>query len=767
MSDANHKAKSIFLEALERASPQQRAAFVEEACAGDAELHRRVATLLRAHDSNDPLLDHAAVEHLAADTIDGSTMTDEQVADDVLDFLAPSQKPGSLGRLAHYEVMQVIGRGGMGVVLRGFDEKLHRIVAIKMLSPHLAANGSARQRFVREARAAAAVTHENVIDIHGVEDTGPAPYIVMQCIDGKTLQDKLNAGGALELKPILRIGLQIAEGLAAAHKQGLIHRDIKPANILLENGVERVRITDFGLARLADDASLTQSGCVAGTPLYMSPEQARDEKVDARSDLFSLGSVLYAICAGHPPFRASSSLAILKRVCEETPRPLREINPAIPEWLQTLVARLQAKDPADRFASAAEVAALLSRRLAQLQTDGDFSDTKTPAAVRTQQVRRPPTTRSLIAASIVGVLLIAVLSVGGWFLANSWWPGASGTKTAGTATTGSPTTGTTTAGNSQPATSPAAAAPAGPIALKLSHPPLSKHTNGPLTVAFSPDGKVLASGGKDRQIYLWDTTTWQARGPLQGHAGDVSDLAFSPDSRRLASVTSVKDKCVVRLWNVETAEMTELGTESSGIWDVEFSPDGQTLVCGGWARVVHVMDAATGIDRLAIPNVQKFMLRALSLSSPDGRVIATGGEGPARLWDASTGEEIVTKFPLPESMYPVFLPGGKGLAGWTYREGLVTVCELPSGKLRRDWRAHPQIEGLAASPDGRFLASVGKGVARVWSTEDFSEVARATGHEGTVYAAAFSPDGKLLATAGRDDLTIRIWDLPEVCHVRK
>src|SRR5262249_45218661 len=151
------------------------------------------------------------------------------------------------------------------------------------------------------------VTHDNVIAIHAVEDSGPVPYLVMQYLDGKTLQAKLDGGGSLPLREILRIGLQIADGLAAAHRQGLVHPDVKPANILLENGIERVKITDFGLARAVDDASLTQSGVVAGTPAYMSPEQARGERVDHRSDLFSLGSVLYALCTGHPPFRASGT----------------------------------------------------------------------------------------------------------------------------------------------------------------------------------------------------------------------------------------------------------------------------------------------------------------------------------------------------------------------------------------------------------------------------------------------------------------------------
>src|SRR5262249_32604920 len=156
---------------------------------------------------------------------------------------------------------------------------------------------------------AAAVTHDHIIAIHEVEDAGPVPYLVMQFVHGPTLQKKLERTGQLSLKEILRIGLQIAEGLAAAHRQGLVHRDVKAANILLENGIERVKITDFGLARAGDDATLTQSGVVAGTPLYMSPEQANGLPVDFRSDLFSLGSVLYAMCTGRPPFRASTPMA--------------------------------------------------------------------------------------------------------------------------------------------------------------------------------------------------------------------------------------------------------------------------------------------------------------------------------------------------------------------------------------------------------------------------------------------------------------------------
>jgi serine/threonine protein kinase len=293
--------------------------------------------------------------------------TEESDAGDRLDFLDPSDDPTKLGRLGAYEIDAVIGRGGMGVVLKAFDSALNRHVAIKVLAAQLATSGSARKRFSREAQAAAAVVHEHVVAIHAVDNSNRLPFIVMPYIPGRSLQDRLDANGPLETKEILRISIQTAAGLAAAHAQGLVHRDIKPANILLENGVERVLITDFGLARAVDDASQTQSGFIAGTPQYMAPEQARGEPVDYRADLFSLGSVMYAMCTGHPPFRAETTFNVLRRICEETPRPLRETNPDIPDWLQAVIAKLHARDSADRFQSAAEVATLLEQYLAHLQ----------------------------------------------------------------------------------------------------------------------------------------------------------------------------------------------------------------------------------------------------------------------------------------------------------------------------------------------------------------------------------------------------------------
>ena len=241
------------------------------------------------------------------ETVTGQATQKMRAAGDLLRLLSPSGHPDSLGRLGEYEVLALVGRGGMGAVFRGVDPRLQRVVALKILLPHLAVNDEARQRFEREARAAAAVWHENIVAVHGVGQADGVPFLVMQYVPGVSLCDWLHNGDPFQLDEVLRIGQEISTGLAAAHARGLVHRDIKPANILLEQGTGRVKITDFGLARAVDDGSLTRSGMVAGTPLYMSPEQADARAVDARSDLFSLGSVLYTLCrpaalrGRHPP----------------------------------------------------------------------------------------------------------------------------------------------------------------------------------------------------------------------------------------------------------------------------------------------------------------------------------------------------------------------------------------------------------------------------------------------------------------------------------
>ena len=287
--------------------------------------------------------------------------------DFAVDFLEPSGDSAMLGRLGEYEICEVIGRGGMGVVLKGFQKELHRYVAVKVLAPHLATSGAARRRFAREAQATAAIVNPHVMAIHSVNANAKLPYLVMPFVACESLQQRLDQHGPLDVKDVLRIGMQAALGLAAAHAQGLVHRDVKPANILLETNVDRVMLTDFGLARAVDDATLTRTGIIAGTPQYMSPEQANGDAVDHRSDLFSLGSVLYAMCTARPPFRAETTFGVLRRIRETAPRPIREINADIPAWLDHVVMKLLSKEAASRIATATEVASLLEQCLAHVQ----------------------------------------------------------------------------------------------------------------------------------------------------------------------------------------------------------------------------------------------------------------------------------------------------------------------------------------------------------------------------------------------------------------
>jgi serine/threonine protein kinase len=339
-------------------------------------------------------------------------------------FLRPANRPGILGTLGGYEVQGVIGQGGMGVVLKAFEPALHRHVAIKVLAPALAGSATARRRFTREAQAAAAVCHDHVVTVHGVHEVDGLPYLVMQYVPGESLQERLDRTGPLEVAEVVRIGLQAASGLAAAHAQGLIHRDVKPANLLLEGGLARVKITDFGLARTADDVGLTQAGVVAGTPEYMAPEQARGEQVDPRADLFSLGSVLYACCTGLPPFRGVTPLAVLHRVSDQEPAPVRALNPEVPAWLEAFILRLLAKDPAQRFQSAAEVAALLERYLAHLRQPATVSEPKLPPAREEPGPERSPGRASSGVAgwlrwpswAVMAVVVLTALGLSQWLL---------------------------------------------------------------------------------------------------------------------------------------------------------------------------------------------------------------------------------------------------------------------------------------------------------------------------------------------------------------
>ena len=289
-------------------------------------------------------------------------------------FLRAPQGPDELGRLGGYRVLRLLGSGGMGFVFEAEEVSLHRRVALKVLRPELAEDPANRERFLREARAAAAIVSDHVVTIYHVGD-GDVPYLAMPFLEGESLQTRIERKPPLTLREALEIARQTAEGLVAAHAAGMTHRDIKPANLWLEANPRhllhadfpfgRVKLLDFGLARRGTgETSLTSTGFIVGTPNYMSPEQAAGGEVDGRADLFSLGCVLYTVITGELPFQGPSAMAVMMALANKTPPPVNEKNPTVPKAVADLISRLLEKEPSRRPQTAREVGAALATLLA-------------------------------------------------------------------------------------------------------------------------------------------------------------------------------------------------------------------------------------------------------------------------------------------------------------------------------------------------------------------------------------------------------------------
>ena len=278
------------------------------------------------------------------------------------DFLDPPSRSGDLGMLGHYCVISELGRGGMGFVFRAEDIKLKRTVALKVMNQKIAATPNSRRRFIHEARAMAAVHHDNVVTIFEVGESKGTPFMAMEMLSGSTIETFNRAQTRLGYEKIIEYAKQIARGLSAAHVKGIVHRDIKPANIWIQEGTDRIKILDFGLALASTPVDhLAGRGAVIGTPGYLSPEQARSEPLDDRSDLYSLGVVLYELCTGQLPIQSKSVPGQLISILAHRPKPINEINPDIPQPLCEMIHRLLRKEPRSRPSSAAKLEEELNR----------------------------------------------------------------------------------------------------------------------------------------------------------------------------------------------------------------------------------------------------------------------------------------------------------------------------------------------------------------------------------------------------------------------
>jgi len=728
------------------------------------------------------------------------------VVSPALAFLEPSQRPDSLGRLGDYEILAELGRGGMGVVLRAFDSTLNRPVAIKVLAEHLASSSSARKRFLREARSAAAVRHPNVVAIHDVAEVNGQPFLVMQLVTGSSLQQLLEGKHVFAPQEIARIGMETAAGLAAAHAQGLIHRDVKPANILIaEDGPRladariasqsasrnqpsaKVKITDFGLARAIDDAAgLTQSGAVAGTPAFMSPEQARAATVDGRADLFSLGSVLYTLCTGRQPFKDSSTLGLLLRVCEEEPRPIRRLNPEIPEWLEALIARLMRKDPGERIQSAAQVAELLGRYLLHLHQPADVPAPSLPAlpkVPRKQQAKPGRRIPWLAAAAAVGVLAL----LGLWWawpapesalLAVSWDEQA-GLRVLvqgegrryqkeienGFGLSVPPGSYRVEAHRSDGWTfhQEVSLPLGGKVGVRVPRPRSATASDTPfgdLKRAQIAAEELRLAGNGDPSRAPAELVAVLGSSRLRSTA-DVLTVAVSPDSTRVAFAGMDR---LIHVADAASGETVQLfAVEDAPLNSLAFSPDGQTLACGGKNGFVTLWDLAKGERRFSL-GIHSGPVSSVAFSA-DGKILAAASLGEVRLWNAETGGARGNVGSFEGAVLAVaFSPDGRWLAAAAKTDNTamaVSLFQADTGVL--EWSLllngdAAQVSNLQFSRDSRRLATGGvSGEARVLDVDNGRTLARMAAGTESLHGVALSPDGERLITA--DAQGLQAWNL--------
>lgn len=636
-----------------------------------------------------------------------------------LSFLQPASDPTYLGRLAHFDVMRIIGRGGMGIVLEAFDSRLQRQVAIKVLDPELLDDEVSRQRFCREARSAASITHENVVAVHQVERSGEEqlPYMVMQLISGESLEDRLNREKTLPLREIVRIGMQAAHGLAGAHAQNLIHRDIKPGNILLEPPHGRVKLTDFGLARVADDVRLTRTGFVTGTPLYMSPEQTLGKDVDHRSDLFSLGAILYEMCTGQPPFSGDSAVLVLKQIAEQKHRPIRELNPAIPKWFADTVEQLLEKKPENRIQTAAQLAELLDYEWALMKATSE--EVPTVCKIEQQKQNRR---NWMIGLGIGAVFLTVGMVVGSLFMGNR-----NGNLTVASGTSISP---------------------AKPVAV------LNANAGAVWSVAFDPSGQSVVMGVDDGTARIWDVATQGIRETLNATTqGFVWTTRFCPDGSVLATGG---DDGLIKMWDTSNGEVIKTFEHPDSVRGLVFTSNQKGLYAGG--RKGELRHWTKDADEPVATATQPGTINTVALS-PDNETLATAGSDKiVRLWNAKSLSQKVKLEGHAGQVYGLsFDQDGNRLASSSW-DKTIRIWNAHSGQLVKSWEAHRgDVWSVAFSPDGTKLVSGGTdGTVKLWNPETGGLLASYVGHENAVHAVAFSKDGTQIASGGRDGM-VRIW----------
>ena len=660
-------------------------------------------------------------------------------------------------QIGHYRIERKLGEGGMGEVFLANDTKLGRQVALKVLGGTFGTDPDRRERFEREARAAAALNHPNIVTIHSVENIDGILFLTLELVDGQTLGELIPANG-LPLDRVLSLGIPLADAVGAAHQRGITHRDLKPANVMVTSD-GRLKVLDFGLAKVKEDAqlvsdagmptaALTGEGRIVGTVAYMSPEQAEGKPVDPRSDVFSLGIILYEMATGRRPFEGETPMSTLSAIIKDTQASILDVRPGLPRELSKIINRCLAKDLEDRYQSAKDLRNDL-RALKNDLTSGEIvpitgSAERTAVAPPSAKARVP---NLAIAAAAVGV----IAAVGG----AAWWM----------------------RGPSEPAA---------PVSRPFDNISLSRLTTTGTAglAAMSLDGRYVAHVAiKEGKQSLWLRQVATTSNVEVVPAEDVrySGVTFSPDGNHIYYSTYARGQNLGILYQIGVLG----GGARLVLEDVDtalsFSPDGRQFAFirgypdNGKSGVIVANADGSGVRELIVrTRPLSFPLEGLAWS-PDGKTIAVTGDhadqlrGQVVLVDVASGTE--TLLPIPEWRAVsrlAWLRDGSGLlinaqesAGESSNQ--IFLVSYPSGTSRRLTNDLSSYSGLGVAPDGRsFVAIRNERRSAIWTlpmddaTKAAPITAEASADEGT-NGVAWTPDGRIVYTteaSGNPDIWI-------------